>query len=543
MKNTTSRFVILIISVLCISFQPLFAQKLGKGFKYLEDNDYAKAMEYFSNAKNKGTELFATYYALSKLYSDSQSPYFKAEQALVTIKRAIAHKKTEKISEESIKKHYNFDFTDVDIQYNYALLLVLNNVDKIETITRLFKTGLNNDYEHEILEEKAYKCALQENTTVAYSRFLDFFKDSKFVNQAKENYIKAWFEKADSYVLAKNFRTFKIRFPESNITKNCETEDDYIRLRNQAVISKDYQLDPILSEIVANSDSLNLRKDDILQYYITNFCKKESKTVVKVKPEFRLNNFTPREKDIEIGAIIATRSKTTQKAKPKSTLSGKDFVMRTYGDNRYAINDFNRGRRAIAFYYTHYFNTDIDWEYFADSLDKVDFDDPRFKAAIARLQTDFPQAFYEDNSNSVGNNVFTRICGAEIINNFGVTSPIFKQFENKKIPNSNLTFKSTEHFSSFLNPKTHKYQYYFVATTPDSVVYGAYALTPEFDSLTFKGYKLLNINPVNNRFRIFRSNSPGLVFYERKWRNLYYLVEQKKGNSSIWVVKKKYKRE
>ena len=139
MKNTTSRFVILIISVLCISFQPLFAQKLGKGFKYLEDNDYAKAMEYFSNAKNKGTELFATYYALSKLYSDSQSPYCKAEQALVTIKRAIAHKKTEKISEESIKKHYNFDFTDVDIQYNYALLLVLNNVDKIETITRLSK--------------------------------------------------------------------------------------------------------------------------------------------------------------------------------------------------------------------------------------------------------------------------------------------------------------------------------------------------------------------------------------------------------------------
>ena len=543
MENAIKYFLSSLIILFCTSLQPLFAQKLEKGFKYIADKDYTKAMDFFTNAKDKNKELFVIYFALSKIYSDSESPYFKAEQALLSIKKAIAHNKIEKISEELTKKHYNFDFTDVEVQYNYALLLVINNVDKIETITRLFRMGLNNDYEHEILEEKAYKCALQENTTIAYSRFIDYFKDSKFVNQAKENYIKSWFEKADSYILNDNYGTFKIRFPESNITKNCETEDDYVRLRNQAVTSKDYQLDPILNEIIANADSLNLRKDDILLYYITNYCKKELKPAVKVKPEFRLNNFTPRDKVIEIGTIISTRSKTTQKVKPKSTLSGKNFVMSTYGDNPYAINDFNRGRRAIAFYYTHYFNTDIDWKYFADSLDKVDFDDPRFKAAIARLQTDFPQAFYEDNSNSVGNNVFTRICGAEIINNFGVTSPIFKQFENKQIPNSNLIFKSAEHITSFLNPKNHKYQYYFVATTPDSVVYGAYALIPEFDSLTFVGYKLLNINPVNNKFHIFRSNSPGLVFYERKWRNLYYLVEQKKGNSSIWIVKKKYKKD
>lgn len=540
--------MILIIILFCANFQTLYAQKLKKGFKYISTNDYAKAFDFFSNTKDKKIELVATYYALSKIYSDSQSPYFKADQALVCINNALKHNKTEKVSEDFIKKHYGFDYIDIDVQYNYALLLIINNVDKIETITRLFRMGINGEYERKLLEEKAYKCALQENTTIAYSRFLDFFKDSKFVNQAKENYIKAWFKKADKFVINRskedaNFSTFKIRYPESNITKYCQTEEDYIRIRNKAVISKDYQLDPMLCDIIVNSDSLKLHKDDILDYYISNFCQQEVKPEVKAKPEFRLNNFTPREKEIEIGAIISTKTKTTQKVKPKSTLSGKDFVMSTYGDNPYAIRDFNRGRRAIAFYYTNYFNTDIDWQYFADSLEKVDFNDPRFKAAIARLQNDFPYAFYPDNSNSVGNNVFTRICGAEIINNFGVTDPVFKQFENHKIPNSDMVFKSTEHYSSFLNPITRRYNYYFVATTSDSIVYGAYALVPEMDSTVFKGYKLFNIPSVNNRLRIFKSNSPGLVFFERQWRNLYYLVEQKRGNSSIWIVKKKYKRE
>lgn len=538
----------LIIILFCANIQMLYAQKLEKGFKYISNKEYTKAFDFFSDAREQNTELFATYFALSKIYSDPQSPFFKADQALLCIKNALKYNKIEKVSEEFIKKKYGFDFTDVDVQYNYALLMVINNVDNIETITRLFRMGINGEYEHKILEEKAYKCALQENTTISYSRFLEHFKDSKFANQAKENYIKAWFEKADGYTInpsKKNvsFNTFKTLYPESQLSKNCNTADDYITIRNQAVISTDYQLDPVLCDIIANSDSLKLGKDDILQYYITNFCKREPETAAIEKPEFRLNNFTPREMEIEIGARKSAKSKPVQQAKPKSTPSGKDFVLSTYGDNPYAIRDFNRGRRAIAFYYTQYFDTDIDWKYFADTLKNVDFDDPRFKAAIARLQKDFPQAFYEDYSNTVGNNVFTRICGAEIINNFGVDAPIFKQFENQKIPNSNMFFKSAEHFSSFLNPTTHRYTYYFVATTPNSTVCGAYALVPEMDNTVFKGYKLIKIDPVNNRFRIFKSNSPGLVFFERQWRNLYYLVEQKQGNSSIWIVKKKYKRE
>ena len=194
-------------------------------------------------------------------------------------------------------------------------------------------------------------------------------------------------------------------------------------------------MDPRLYGIINNSDSLNLNKDKILQYYINNFCKQETqpKTSESEKNEFKINKFVTRETEIEIGSRLYRKHNPPQKIRQKSTPSGKDFVLTTYGDNKYAMNDFNRGRRAIAFFYQHYYDTDIDWDYFSDQLANIDFDAPRFKAAIARLQNDFPKAFYPDNTNSVGNNVFTRICGAEIINNFGVYDPVFEQFENKKV--------------------------------------------------------------------------------------------------------------
>ena len=535
--------------LLIVDLQTVDAQKLEKGFKYIADSEYVKAMDFFLDAQDKKIEQGAAYYGLSKIYGDKESPYFSADKSLMCIKNAKKQQKIDKTSEETAIKYYNYDSDDIDIQYNYALYLVLNYIDKIETITNLFRMGLNDDYERGILEEKAFKCALYEHTTLSYSRFLEFYKDSKYATQAKENYIKAWFEKADSYIIDQpnsvgGFKKFRALFPESEITKNCKTVEEYVRIRNLAVTSKDYDLDPRLYGVISNSDSLNLNKDNILQYFISNFCREETQpkpTETTEKPEFKINKFVTRETEIEIGSHLYRQNAPTQKIRRKSTPSGKDFVLATYGDNRYAMNDFNRGRRAIAFFYRHYFETDIDWNYFAAPLEKVDFDDPRFKAAIARLQTDFPKAFYPDNTNSVGNNVFTRICGAEIINNFGVYDPVFEQFEGQQIPGSDFRFKSSEHFSTYRNTKVGKNTYYFVATTPESVVRGAYALVA--DSTVSKGYRLLNIPPDGNKLKLYKSNCPGLIFYERKWCQLYYLTEQKYGDSSIWIVRKKYKKE
>ncbi len=551
MKDTVRYYITLVLILVCAGGQTVSAQKLGKGFRLIANKDYEKAMEFFMDAKQKKIEQFATYYALSTIYGDQYSPYFKADQALLCIKNAQKHLKNEKVPEDFIKKQYGFDYQDVEVQYNMALFLVLNNIDKIEAITQLFRMGINGDYERDILEEKAYKCALQENTTISFSRFLEFYKDSKFAVQAKENYIRCWFEKTDNFLATMTgpnggFKGFTIRYPESFFAKNCKTEAEYQKIKEMSVVSKDYQLTPALYEVIQMSDTLNLTKDDILPYYIANIDSQGRLTTNQFNKnnEFKVNNFRPRELDIAIGTKLFKTNKPTQVAKPKSTPSGKDFVMETYGDNPYAIKDFNRGRRAIAFYYTQYFDTDIDWAYFADTLEKIDFDDPRFKAAIARLQEDFPRAFFHDKTNSVGNNVFTRICGAEIVNNFGISDPsIFEPFEGERIPGSNMTFKSIEHYSSFRNPRSGRFFYYFISTTADSLVRGAYVLVPQMDSTVFIGYKVVNILPDNNMLTIFRSNCPGLVFYERKWRDLYYLVEEKKGNSSNWVVKKKYKRE
>jgi hypothetical protein len=107
-----------------------------------------------------------------------------------------------------------------------------------------------------------------------------------------------------------------------------------------------------------------------------------------------------------------------------------------------------------------------------------------------------------------------------------------------------MTFKSTEHYSTFRHPRSKRFYYYFIATDKDSLVYGAYMLAPETDSTgKLTGHRLVNIQPENNKLIILKSNSPGLVFYERKWRDLYYLEEEQRGNSTIWVVRKKYKRE
>ena len=561
-----AKFFAALVAILLISgAQTLYAQKLGKGFKLLDDKEYVKAMAFFTDAKDKKIELFAVNYAMSVIQSDRESPYFAPDKAMLSIKNAQKYQKVEKPSEETIKKSYKFDFKDVEIQYNYALYSVLNNIDKIEPITRLFRSGINSDYERGILEEKAFKCALNENNTVSYSRFLEFYKDSKYAPLAKENYIKQWFVKADSYILdqtqkSKGLVSFKALFPESHISKHCETTEDYIALKNKVIIGKDLQLAPELYSIIDISDSLLMDKDDILECFIINYCIPEDQQTPDLKWKFtpkakadskaqeslmdKLRVFSPTEIAIEIGVKLFKTNKTVQKAKPKSTPSGKEFVLETYGDNPYAMKDFNRGRHAIAFYYKHYFDTDIDWDYFADTLDKVDFDDTTFKAAVARLQDDYPNAFYHDQSNSVGNNVFTRICGAEIVNNFGISSPIFEQFENHKIPGTNMTFKSTEHYSTFRHPRSKRFYYYFVATDKDSLVYGAYMLAPETDSTgKLTGHRLVNIPPENNKLIILKSNSPGLVFYERKWRDLYYLEEEPRGNSTIWVVRKKYKRE
>lgn len=564
-SNFAAKFFAALVAILLISgAQALYAQKLGRGFKLLEDKEYNKAMAFFTEAKDQKSELFAVNYALSKIYADKESPYFAPDKAMLCIKNAQKHQKVEKPSEETIKKSYKFDFKDVEVQYNFALYTVLNNINKIDAITKLFRMGINSDYERGILEEKAYKCALNENTTVSYSRFLEFYKGSKYAPYAKENYIKQWFAKADGYILNPEKKdgmvSFKALYPASHITKHCQTPEDYIELKNKVISGKDSQLAPELYSIIDISDSLNMDKDDILECFIVNYClpeeqkilypkwnlsaKPKEETQAKVNPSVDLKILSPTEINIELGVKLFKKNKTVQKAKPKSTPSGKAFVMETYGDNPYAMKDFDRGRHAIAFYYKHYFDTDIDWDYFADTLEKVDFDDTTFKAAVARLQTDFPNSFYQDHSNSVGNNVFTRICGAELVNNFGISSPIFARFENRKIPDTDMTFKSAEHYSTFRHPRSKRLYYYFVATTADSLVYGAYMLAPEIDTAgTLVGHKLVNLPPSNNKITILKSNSPGLVFFERNWRDLYYLEEEKRGNSTTWVVKKKYKRE
>ena len=69
-------------------------------------------------------------------------------------------------------------------------------------------------------------------------------------------------------------------------------------------------------------------------------------------------------------------------------------------------------------------------------------------------------------------------------------------------------------------------------------------LAPEIDSNDVTiGHKIMNIKAENGTFKVLKSNCPGLVFFERKWSQLYYLVEEKKGDSSRWLVRKKYKRE
>ncbi|MBP5681746.1 MAG: hypothetical protein J6X05_00660, partial [Bacteroidales bacterium] len=69
-----AKFFAALVAILLISgAQTLYAQKLGKGFKLLDDKEYVKAMAFFTDAKDKKIELFAVNYAMSKIQSDRES--------------------------------------------------------------------------------------------------------------------------------------------------------------------------------------------------------------------------------------------------------------------------------------------------------------------------------------------------------------------------------------------------------------------------------------------------------------------------------------
>ena len=65
-------FAAWVVIMLISGAQTLHAQKLGRGFKLLEDKEYTKAMAFFTDAKDKKIELFAVNYALSKIQSDRE---------------------------------------------------------------------------------------------------------------------------------------------------------------------------------------------------------------------------------------------------------------------------------------------------------------------------------------------------------------------------------------------------------------------------------------------------------------------------------------
>lgn len=526
--------------------QPLFAQKLQKGFVFINNRQFDKANDFFKKAYDNKIEPFALYYGWAKVYSDSLSPFFSAETALKYAKYSLKYLSVEDKPESFFIKNYHFDFNDVEVLFNYSLVEVLNNVDKIDVISKLIKSGVSGTYEREILEEKAFSLAVNENSVSSYSDFIELYPRSKYLNSAIDYYLKKWFDTVFTMIsTGEGFSMFRQRYRDSPIARYCADNEEFINLKNLAFAS-DNRFCPQLCYLIENSSSLNLDKDKILEKFIVeNF---KSSNIKLPSNDIISDNVKSDNSELysdfiifKPGSILKRSSIETQKAKSKSISSGKDFIFSVYGDNPYALKDFNRGRSAIADFYKNDSLCDVDWNYFADSLNKIDFNDYRFKNAIAFLQNSNPVSFYEDQSNTVGYNVFNRIAGAEIINNFGVYNPVFQHFENNPVPESALIFKSRDHISSYKNPETGYFSYFFVSTVGDSLVCGAYSLEPMIINSSFGGYKIVNI-PLNqnNNYVVKRSNCFGLVFYKRKWSALYYLVHVDDNN---YMVAKKYKKQ
>ena len=184
--------LLIIISVFIISNS--FSQKLDKGFQFISEKKYDKAIDIFEKSIEKKSELIASKYGLALVYSSddyTKKNYYKAFRYLDNI-----DSKFDKISsKEEIEKYNLSKETVLNLKEDLAKRAFVeikdqNSLYNLNTFLSKYTNTKENERIKKVRDSIAYNIAVRENTYSSYQDFYETYTDASQVPAAKMEFEK-----------------------------------------------------------------------------------------------------------------------------------------------------------------------------------------------------------------------------------------------------------------------------------------------------------------------------------------------------------------
>jgi len=215
---------ILLSITLILIINSVFSQNVSKGYKFIEKNNYIKAVKVFDKCmKNKNNTLEARF-GLATAYSKTGYYNFNVIKSYNYIKGAdIQYQRKNDTEKKRLEQDFGITQKSINELRNKVVDIQLNRIKSLNTERsyNLFLDiyeGTEQAKGIELYRDSIiYEYVKQENTFQSYRAFCNNHPNSYYLPQAKEKYETMWkeiYEKTYNECDASSIRQFKNKYPD-----------------------------------------------------------------------------------------------------------------------------------------------------------------------------------------------------------------------------------------------------------------------------------------------------------------------------------------
>lgn len=222
--RTKSKIIFTILSVLiCCQVK---AGNPEKGFERLRVYDFFKAKEYFEKSLKKNPVPAA--YGLGIIYSSNNNPFYHLDSARVYILLSDSLYPT--LKEKYRLRYAAFGFTRESLSLLKDSLCIKSfqaarQMASVERLNHYMEKFSFCNFQEEALELRnavAFQEVRNENTSIAYKRFIDTYPDASEYTEAKNRYLERQYEENTDEQSLASYENFLKDFPENPYRTQAE---------------------------------------------------------------------------------------------------------------------------------------------------------------------------------------------------------------------------------------------------------------------------------------------------------------------------------
>jgi outer membrane protein assembly factor BamD (BamD/ComL family) len=265
-----------------IFINSIFAGKIDKGFKALNEKNYPKAKEYFEDVLKDNNNHPGAQLGMARYYSAADNTAFDISKAYDHIAIADANYKTapnnirKEITDAGLNDN-DFENTKIAIcKSGFDRAVSQNTIEAYDFYINQFKLCEQNADAVNRRNQLAFKAAQALNTAEAYKGFIEKYPNAKENDEALKNYDERLYQEKTNNDNPDSYKTFYEQYPKSAFAANARVKFDDL---TYAKYVKEGSIDAIERFIASFPESAHIKEARQLQDKLLFETKTKDKTL------------------------------------------------------------------------------------------------------------------------------------------------------------------------------------------------------------------------------------------------------------------------